>query len=514
MERVEYYETAATRNMHALPRFGNTNDFALLFGTQEQRSEYIYGLLFAGIFIYAWFIAWLIVLLVFKCLGQRRVGLLSGSPMKTVGSKRPVMIRTTFIISVIIVVVFSGLLVSQGLTQLRTGMETIYNSSVELNRILEKVNGFANALQEVGQSIQPLKENIVARLANDSFCPGINLTEATGVDFDSILNDTVTTLDSANNFTIPKENQTLEALNVAQKTTNNVENTTDNITPSDWQSLIFVVPFSIFAFLYLVGVALAWRKKNVAWYTCILSWVVLPIFVVFIVICFLCSGAIAIGASANADFCSGGTTNTPEGTITEILAMNGYSTEDLVFRITTYYIQQCAEVTSPLDYISVWEGELNEADASLRGLDAALRNVSVDTLESICGDGDFQSIEVLTEYILGILVRLVEAALGVLEVLSCETIVPLYTTTFYSGTCEYSVQGVTWTFASFLVIAVFGMIMITFRTAYLPMEEDNDAYKTADTEPAPVTFDEEIKNEPDSSQSLSGDDSSSEEEWH
>jgi hypothetical protein len=116
--------------MHALPRFGNTNDFARLFGTQEQRSEYIYGLLFAGIFIYAWFIAWLIVLLVFKCLGQRRVGLLSGSPMKTVGSKRPVMIRTTFIISVIIVVVFSGLLVSQGLTQLRTGMETIYNSSV------------------------------------------------------------------------------------------------------------------------------------------------------------------------------------------------------------------------------------------------------------------------------------------------------------------------------------------------------------------------------------------------
>lgn len=68
----------------------------------------------------------------------------------------------------------------------------------------------------------------------------------------------------------------------------------------------------------------------------------------------------------------------------------------------------------------------NGADASLKGLDAAFRNVSVDTLESICGDGDFQSIEVLAQYILGSLVRLVEAALGVLEVLSCETIVPLY----------------------------------------------------------------------------------------
>jgi hypothetical protein len=142
----------------------------------------------------------------------------------------------------------------------------------------------------VGQLIQLLKENIVARLANDSFVP----------DFDSILNDTVTTLDSANNFTIPKENETLEALNAAQKTTNNMENTSDNITPTDWQSLIFVVHCSSFVFLYIVGVVLAWRKENVAWYTCILSWVVLPLFVVLIVNCFLCSGAIAIGASAKA----------------------------------------------------------------------------------------------------------------------------------------------------------------------------------------------------------------------
>lgn len=82
----------------------------------------------------------------------------------------------------------------------------------------------------------------------------------------------------------------------------------------------------------------------------------------------------------------------------------------------------------------------NEADASLRGLDAALRNVSVDTLESICGDGDFQSIEVLTEYILGILVRLVEAALGVLEVLSCETIVPLYVSEVSQRFCHDRVR--------------------------------------------------------------------------
>jgi hypothetical protein len=69
-----------------------------------------------------------------------------------------------------------------------------------------------------------------------------------------------------------------------------------------------------------------------------------------------------------------------------------------------------------------------------------LRNVSVDTLESICGDGDFQSIEVLAEYILGILVRLVEGALGVLEVLSCETIVPLYVSEVSQRFCHDRVR--------------------------------------------------------------------------
>lgn len=172
--------------------------------------------------------------------------------------------------------------------------------SQELNRILGEVNDFTNVLQEVGQVIQPLKDNLIARLANDSFCPGVNLSEVTGVDFDSILNDTVTTLDSVNDFTIPLANETIEVLDAAQKTTNNMENTSDNITPTDWQSLIFVVPFSIFAFLYLVGVALAWRKKHVSWYTCILSWTVLPLFVVLIILCFLCSCAIVIGASMNA----------------------------------------------------------------------------------------------------------------------------------------------------------------------------------------------------------------------
>ena len=42
--------------------------------------------------------------------------------------------------------------------------------------------------------------------------------------------------------------------------------------------------------------------------------------------------------SRTIDFCSGGTENTPGGSIKNILEINGYSTEDLAFQVVTFYI--------------------------------------------------------------------------------------------------------------------------------------------------------------------------------
>lgn len=100
-------------------------------------------------------------------------------------------------------------------------------------------------------------------------------------------------------------------------------------------------------------------------------------------------------------------------------------------------------------------------------------NVTLDGLTEICGE-DYSSIQVLAEAVISRLAQLVKAATGVVAALSCENIAPLYTSAVYNGACEYSIEGVTWTFASFLVIAVFGMLMITFRSAYLPTQDADD----------------------------------------
>lgn len=60
------------------------------------------------------------------------------------------------------------------------------------------------------------------------------------------------------------------------------------------------------------------------------------------------------------------------------------------------------------------------------------------------------------------------------------------------------------------MIAVFGMLIITFRTAYLPTEDDKDedVYKPVDNKVVSMTHNEEVRAESDSPQSLSSDDSS------
>jgi hypothetical protein len=38
------------------------------------------------------------------------------------------------------------------------------------------------------------------------------------------------------------------------------------------------------------------------------------------------------------DFCAGGTDNTPAGSITQIMELNGFGPDDMLFRVLQFYI--------------------------------------------------------------------------------------------------------------------------------------------------------------------------------
>jgi hypothetical protein len=120
--------------MRSMPRFGASSSFANLFGSKEEQSDYIVGLLFAGVFVFAIYCAWTIILLLFKCLGQRRVGFLSGSAfLKPADPKavftRPFWSRLVFLNASILYITFAVLFVTQGITNLRTTVTTVLEST-------------------------------------------------------------------------------------------------------------------------------------------------------------------------------------------------------------------------------------------------------------------------------------------------------------------------------------------------------------------------------------------------
>lgn len=56
----------------------------------------------------------------------------------------------------------------------------------------------------------------------------------------------------------------------------------------------------------------------------------------------------------------------------------------------------------------------------------AMKNVTVDDLAAICGQGDYGALQALAEAVVTSLTDLVDASLGILAALSCERIIPLY----------------------------------------------------------------------------------------
>ena len=208
-------------------------------------------------------------------------------------------IRTAFIIANITLVIFTALLVSEGLTQLKSGIYTLYSNSRTANQIIDEVSSFIDAIDNTVREGISLRNATISLLKND-FCPGGDLTAETGTDFDAIIENVTTFLNRLGNFSQANIADAQEASRTASNTCDSIESTSDNIQLKSWQSLIFIVPFSVFSFVFISGVLLAWYDRSFKWLTSLITWLVLPLFFIWVIICWVCCGAMAIGASANA----------------------------------------------------------------------------------------------------------------------------------------------------------------------------------------------------------------------
>ena len=96
-------------------RFGHTNDISTIASkTDEDKNDYEKGILFVPLLFLMLFLTWTILIVTLKCVGPKNAGFLSGHSFTKGDSKRPLIVRITFLFFSILLIIFSVLLVVKG----------------------------------------------------------------------------------------------------------------------------------------------------------------------------------------------------------------------------------------------------------------------------------------------------------------------------------------------------------------------------------------------------------------
>lgn len=351
--------------------------------------------------------------MIFKCLGSK-VGFLSGARMIDPdtrngkgGCTRPNTVRLFFCLSTIIVIIFTVLLVAKGLTNLKNTTNSLDKSNIKIANILDQFQGIATDLRTVGANANLTRAQIVNQLNN--FCPNNpNLAQLTGVNVQAAGQSAVALLKQLGDFISADVANAQKQLTLAQHTSYDLHNALDKF---DFKklALAFIVYVAIYTDIVCVVICVSWsilgerRRRHVsplssslsvtltlslitlphhtcsiyivlptimmlgvllAWFgfsnpciCCMLSWLVLPMWLIMTIVAVFCAAMTSWMVIANADFCSGGQTATPDATVKEILANRNVTQSSFIGQVTYFYVTQCM-TSDPWAFLRSYQANL------------------------------------------------------------------------------------------------------------------------------------------------------------
>jgi hypothetical protein len=107
----------------------------------------------------------------------------------------------------------------------------------------------------------------------------------------------------------------------------------------------------------LLGVLLAWFGFSNPCIQCMLSWLILPMWLLMVIVGVICTALSSWMVVANSDFCSGGTIDSPDATLKQILADRNVTTAEFLGEVTYFYITQC-QAPDPWSFIQTYQANL------------------------------------------------------------------------------------------------------------------------------------------------------------
>jgi len=297
------------------------------------------------------------------------MGVFSGHPFQQEGRFASTG-RGVFAFSSVMVLIFSILMITKGLKGLQSTADMVDATNEDVIAITKEFRSISNNLQLVSREATPVRDELVSFLQQD-VCP-LKPGSSTEQEIRSMASSTLTALEDLSNF-IQNELEDLNAaLDQSEDVTEDVGDAVDKTEFTGSTASLVMIPYFLVPALLLVALLFGWQEVYAERYYCVITWFLMPLFVLMVMFMYFVCGFAVLSAEGNADFCSGGPSNTPEGTLEAILGQYDVQSGSLYYDTITFYSNQC-RTESPWDFLEDYYSDLVRTLSSTRDDDSILR---------------------------------------------------------------------------------------------------------------------------------------------
>lgn len=499
--KTTYVTPTPIKAFNAVPRFGHTSDIASIYSNETVdiaiATDYVRGTLFVAGFCLAAFILWIIALLITKLMGKR-AGVASGNvlveDLAFETPKKHTCLRLFMLSSSTIIVISGFVFLIAGARSVGQVFDDVNSGAAGLSDVASVIVNATDDVIQFGSDTEPLRENLVAKLATTQICSPEQGEIA--AEFDNGSNILINVLTQLQDFS---RNDLTDLRNTFEIEFNRFSDEMNGAfaTGDEYAQPIFVaVPVVVFGLLLAIGSYLAWKGPFVKFYFLLQQWLVLPVFFIVLIIMALVLSVTGTALVVNSDLCLGGESRSPEGFVDDVLIRFGVS-DDVLEASRYYIINGCQGEYDKKNQVEILVTELNEGLTGIADL-RTLIETDASTIINICGttqevlddlDGLFgQTFDAFSDF-----VSLAEKNVDVLE---CSRVNDIFVDFYHDALCTSGPYSLMWIFATMMAVYGLGMAVILLRGALYPSNvigeapenrgnEEYDSYrKGSDTDEA------------------------------
>jgi hypothetical protein len=289
-------------------------------------------------------------------MGPKHLGVFSGHPFQKEGGFANTG-RVIFFLSGMIVMLFSILTVTKGLSELQTTVETVNATNADIIKIHSEFVAISVSLRRVARTATPVRDELVEFLNKEDICP-LNPGSSVETDIRKIGDSTLIAMEDLVNFIEDKlELIVNKALDQVREVTRKVESATDSTNLTDGAAAGVMIPYFFVPALLMVALFMGWFEVHSEGYFCFVTWLLLPLYVLMIMFSYAMAGFAALATEGNADFCAGGADERPEGTINRIMMQYNLTQGNFYYDTVTFYASQC-QTEGPWGFLEGYYGDL------------------------------------------------------------------------------------------------------------------------------------------------------------